>query len=106
MGYQRHNAIIVTSFDEKAVINARIQAKRMFGYVSEISPKMINNYTSFFIPPDGSKEGWPESDAADSQRNAFMDWCKSGAYEDGSNILNVVDVSFAGDGDAKIDNEV
>lgn len=106
MGYERHNAIVVTSWDKDKVKEAHEQASRMFWWVSPISPEAINGYTSFFIPPDGSKEGWPESIAADKTRSAFMDWVNGKAYDDGSNSLRVVDVSFSGDGDGKIDREI
>jgi len=106
MGYQRHNAIVVTSWKEDLIELAHKQASGMFPWVSELSPEALNGYRSFFIPPDGSKEGWPESDAADKVRAAFFEWCRSQGYEDGSNSLCVVDVSFAGDGDAAIDKEI
>ena len=63
MGYMRHHAILVTSWDAKLLASAHAQAVKMFAYVSPISPAFVNGYQSFFIPPDGSKEGWPESDA-------------------------------------------
>lgn len=106
MGYQRHNAIVVTSWNKEKVVEAHAQATKMFEWVSPISPEVINGYTSFFIPPDGSKEGWDESNAADKVRTAFMDWVAAKSYDDGSNSLCVVDVSFAGDDDGKVDREI
>lgn len=106
MGHQRHNAVVVTSWNKEKVAEAHNQATKMFGWVSPISPEVINGYSSFFIPPDGSKEGWAESDAADKVRAAFMDWIAAKSYDDGSNALCVVDVSFAGDGDGKVDREI
>ena len=55
----------MTSWDKKYLIKARTAAEGIFPWVSEISPTAINGYVSFFIPPDGSKEGWKESTEGD-----------------------------------------
>jgi hypothetical protein len=94
MGYMRHHAIIVTSFQDDILLKAHNQAERMFGKISEILVSDVNGYSTFFIPPDGSKEGWPESDAGDKSRSAFMDWCDAQAYEDGSNSIVAVELRY------------
>lgn len=76
MGYIRHDAIIATSFDLRYLHMARDKAQELglqaFGpFASE-----VNNYVSFFIPPDGSKEGWPDSDEADKKRMAWKTWIR------------------------------
>ena len=74
MGYMRHHAIIVTSWNRRSMLEARNKAKKIFPYVSEISPETTNGYYSLFIPPDGSKEGWDESDEGNERRNKFLSW--------------------------------
>ena len=32
---------------------------------------------SFFIPPDGSKEGWDDSEEGDKSRDRFVGWLRS-----------------------------
>ena len=98
MGYMCHHAIIVTSCIEGLLDRALIQAQAIFEYVSPISKKAVNGYQSFFIPPDGSKEGWGESDDGDERRQHFIDWLTSQAFEDGSNSLTWIEVQY-GDGD-------
>jgi len=66
----------------------------MFDEISDIMMSATNEYYTFFVPPDGSKEGWPESDAGDKSRSAFMDWCDSQAYEDGSNSITAYDIRY------------
>jgi hypothetical protein len=34
----------------------------------------MNGFYSFFIPPDGSKDLWPESDHGDGRREKFLRW--------------------------------
>lgn len=99
MGYIKHNAIIVTG-DSYPEAQLRFElayqkAKELFGdLVSNIVPALINGYQSFFIAPDGSKEGWDLSDEYDKKRKEFMDFLDSLAYSDGSNAIKFVNVSF------------
>ena len=97
MGYMRHHAIVVTSWSAESIEKAHSQAAEMFRWVSPVSPEATNGYRSFFIPPDGSKEGWAESNIGNMQRTAFMDWCDAQAYEDGSNNLSFAEVLFGDD---------
>lgn len=86
MGYMRHHAIIVTAWDN-SIQKAHAEAIRLFhipptgpasydrvAEVTDITPESVNGYRSFFIAPDGSKEGWGHSDTGDTARNAFVHW--------------------------------
>lgn len=73
----RHHAIIVTGFSKDRILPAHEKAKEIFGaHVTEILPEVTNGYLTFFIGPDGSKEGWPESDDGDKKRYEFKEWVK------------------------------
>lgn len=77
MGYLRRHAIIVTGdnwHDAKDLKDAHAKATELFPWVSPISAAHTNGEMSFFIPPDGSKEGWPESTAGDTRRDTFVAW--------------------------------
>ena len=97
MGYMRHHAIIVSSWNDKLVKKARRAAKEIFPYVSPVSQEAVNGYRSFFVPPDGSKEGWEESQLGDRQRAMFIEWLDTQRYEDGSTCLNWVEVQYGDD---------
>jgi len=97
MGYMRHHAIVVSSWNKPLLSEAHAYATSMFPAISEIVPSDINGYASFFVPPDGSKEGWPDSDLGDSRRSDFIAWLRTKAYEDGSTSLDWVEVQFADD---------
>lgn len=76
MGYIRHHAIVVTGFDE-CLDRAHKGAVKILGsLVSEIIKSRMNGYRSFFVAPDGSKEGWNDSEVGDSQRDDFILWLK------------------------------
>ncbi|HEV8716163.1 MAG TPA: hypothetical protein VGX03_25475 [Candidatus Binatia bacterium] len=97
MGYMQHHAIIVTSCINEKFSAAYKKAKELFPKVSDPVPSGTNGYYSFFIPPDGSKEGWEASDAGDERRRIFRGWLNSQAYEDGSNSLKWVEVQYGDD---------
>lgn len=99
MGYHRHHAIVVTSWREASVLKAHAEAERLFGdtraHVTPISPVAVNGYTSFAVLPDGSKEGWPDSDRPDDAREAFKAYL-SDMQTEGS-WCSWVEVNFGGD---------
>ena len=97
MGYDRHHAIIVTTWDEEKIKKARKIALQKFPAVSEILKSEINAWYSFFIPPDGSKEGWDESKNGDNRRYKFIEWLESQKYEDGSSPFDWVEIQYGDD---------
>lgn len=96
MGYMRHHAIIMTSFDDVLIKEARDKANKLFseGMVSELLMSPVNGYCSFFIAPDGSKEGWNESDEGDDAREEFKTWLLSKRYEDNSSPIDWAEVQY------------
>ena len=97
MGYMRHNAIVVTSYSDELIETAHKLAVEIFEDVSTITPSKTNGYQSFLVPPDGSKEGWDESDAGDKNRDKFIAWLDSQRYDDGSTSLDWVEVQYGDD---------
>ncbi len=109
MGHIRHHAILVTSFDERGIKDAHQEAERIFAAMEDISPvsakleispiieSPLNEYKTFFIPPDGSKEGWDTSDQGDRCRKEFVDWLNSRRFDDGSSYLDWAVVRYGDD---------
>ena len=110
MGYIKHNAIIVTGWQEGKVLEARNKAIEIFEdcfsgeptakpygskLISEIIPGLINGQSSFFIAPDGSKEGWETSQNGDTAREQFCKWLDS----EQDNYCDYIEVRFGGDDD-------
>lgn len=98
MGYTRHHAIVVTSSIEDLVGEAHATAVRIFEpTAAQVTPLMrptTNGFVSFAVLPDGSKEAWEESDAADRAREEFVTWLDERVYEDGSTSLPWAEVQF------------
>ena len=101
MGYMRHHAIVVTSISDDLIKKANAKALGLFGPggVSTILPPQNNGYMTFIVPPDGSKEGWPESDKGDDLREAFIEWLREQYYEDGGTSLSWAEVQYGDDED-------
>ena len=57
---------------------------------------MVNHTLTWMFLPDGSKEGWPESDAGDIYRQRFADLFAIQYEEDGSTPFDVALVQYGG----------
>ena len=93
MGYIRHDAIIVTSWNDEHLEAAKGKAEELRLTVTS-SVTTINNTGSFLIASDGSKEGWSKHDDANLARHAWMKWVR-----DNQDILYIdwAHVSYGGD---------
>lgn len=84
MGYIRHNAIVVTGHiwnhledgEETDIRCAHAKAEEIGLLVSPIVEGATNATGSFFVAPDGSKEGWETSDEFDAMRDGFVQWLR------------------------------
>jgi hypothetical protein len=98
MGYIKHHTIVVTSWKKDYINDARNKAIGLFkdlasadSLVSPILEGIVNTQYSFFIAPDGSSEGWSESDQCNHARNEYLNWLES------NNRVDFVEVMFGGD---------
>lgn len=76
MGYMAHHTIVVTSWSSESLLAAHTKANELGCGVSNIVGPLQNAECSFFVAPDGSKEGWPESDEGDHRRAMFIAWLR------------------------------
>jgi hypothetical protein len=97
MGYMRHHAIIMTSWKKEVIEAAAVEARRLGCETAGPVESMTNSFWSLLIAPDGSKEGWDESDAGDERRAALVRWTKTLRYEDGSSPLEWAEVVYSND---------
>ncbi len=92
MGYIRHDAIIATSFEEDHIKTARLKARKTGLTCSEIVYSPMNGYASFMIVPDGSKEGWEDSQNGDKMRKVWIRWIQKSEL-----CIDWAHISFGGD---------
>ena len=74
MGYIRHSAIILTGWKDEHIAAAKDKAEIIGLQVIGPSKEVTNGYKTICVVPDGSKEGWPESNQGDERRREFTDW--------------------------------
>lgn len=98
MGSMIHHAIVVTADTAERGAQAAAAATAC-GLPGVSAPWVdaINGYATVFVPPDGSNAGWPESDAGDARRQAFVDWLEARRGPDGSSPWSWVEVSYGPD---------
>jgi len=96
MGYIRHDAILVTHWNEDFVVESHEKAIQLGLPCSNIVESIINGYTSFLIAPDGSKEGWPDSSEGDIARNLWIEWAQE-KLKEREYFVDWVHISYGGD---------
>ncbi len=96
MGYIRHHAIVVVGWDGARVAKAHEKAVSLEMQASEVITSHVNAYHSFFVAPDGSKEGWEDSEEGDRRRAEFIAWLKT----EPDIWLDWAEVELDSDGDA------
>lgn len=98
MGYFRHDAIVVQGEDQFGIEIAHDHAINVFAEthvkVTEVTPAVINASRAFLIAPDGSKEGWKDSDDGDKAREVYLEFLE---LDDRVRLLDWVRVNFGGD---------
>lgn len=110
MGYIAHRTMVLTSWREEDIKAAHAKALELARQIDEkmslhlphpprwarvVSPiiqGVVNDYYSFFIAPDGSKEGWDDSDAGDWLRTTLALWISAHDL-----YVDYVIVRFGGD---------
>lgn len=108
MGYFAHDAVIVTTNDYWPETLPNIEEFReslpeewrplVIGPVSGV----VNGYITYAFLPDGSKEGWDDSDLGDDYRRWFADLFKT----EERGYPDKVSIRFGGDTDAPSIREV
>ena len=80
--------IVVSSWNSEAMLNAWWKAKELIGerFVTPIYLATCNGFETFFIVPEGSREGWEDHINYCDKRKQLMEWLKKHEYEDGSNV--------------------
>lgn len=94
MGIINHNAIIATTWSQDAAREFNAWLLRYPNALCSSLESPCNGYVTFFIAPDGSKEGWEESDAGDRFRDTVIARLRQDDYDDGSSPWAWVEVGY------------
>lgn len=106
MGTTIHHTVVVSCFSKEKAEKARQKAIEIYKdhnsvhdgdtsrIISEVVRGLRNDISSFFIAPDGSKEGWDASNYSDVARNKFVEYMLNDADQ---LYCDFVVVEFGGD---------
>ena len=97
MSHIVHHCIVVTSWNGSDIRAAHDAAAACGLFTSPIIESPINAHFSFLVSPDGSGEGWDESDAGDENREKFKAWLRGVRHEDGSSSLSWFEAAYSPD---------
>lgn len=97
MGHIRHNAIVVTTFDEIAIQEAVTVARHIRLQVLGPSVEVLNGFYSLLICPSGSAIGWHDSIVDLDKRGRFKGWLNHQRHGDGSSALEWVEIAYGDD---------
>lgn len=105
MGVIQHHAVVATTWNRGEVdrirkwIDAIPPRSAMFGDAGRrrlfiFGEGISNEYYTVVMIPDGSKEGWPESDSCNELREEFIRELERNKESDGSTAWHWVEVGF------------
>ncbi len=89
-----NKAILVTSWDLDTLAKAHAEVPSTL-IVSPIISQPLNGRATFTVLGSGSKAGWPEAIQDDLQLTMYIEWLRAQAYDDGSNVLDYTQVTYA-----------
>ncbi len=96
MGVVNHNAIIATTWskpDAELIIEwVNTNARNYTGLFTYSTNEY--GFTTIVMNPDGSKEGWEDSNNCDRIRDELIAYLDTFTYSDDSSSISYVEVSF------------
>ena len=100
MSNTQHLTLIVSSWDTKILKRARKEAIKIFGRdrVSKSLGGSVEVTKTFMVSPSGSGEEWDDDTKHKLQLLQFANFVDENKYEDGSNKLQYVIVSYGDHG--------
>jgi hypothetical protein len=103
MGIEQHHAVLASTWDPKSAarLQTYVREKKLLVTTREAP---INGIVTFVLHPDGSKDGWDESDKGDRVRAELIEFLRTdGRYEDGGSPWMWVEVT-RGERGSEIEN--
>jgi hypothetical protein len=97
MGVMNHNAVIATTWSDKKAAALRSWIAGLEYKERDLfseTESWTNGYFTFFLAPDGSKEGWPESATGDELRDRLVAKLAEDEDDDGYSSWKWIEVGF------------
>lgn len=106
----KHHTIAITSNDKVqlealrnrvlSIYKEKMEAKKGNQIVSPIFESLINSFCTFYIIPDGSKEGYDASEDGDTVRKSIVELINSYNQAGRENIFRFIEISYGEDASA------
>lgn len=90
----QHNAIVITSWNEHAIDDAKAHCHSLALFTIGPTPPCVNGFRTLLVPPRGSKSGWEDAEAHDVQREKLRDWLRGYRTENGGAPFEWVEVAY------------
>lgn len=98
MGVENNESIIAITGDDKIIqdikdwitTNLADEERSLFVFV----PSIVNEKTTIFMAPDGSKKGWKTAEHYADIRDELIEFFKTFEYDDGSSPIEWVEVGW------------
>lgn len=107
MGVVNHNAVIATIEDYPALDSHYAVVIEWISSLTHTEQQLflvgrgwVNGSRTIVLIPDGSKEGWAESDRGNDLRKRFIERLREDDFEDGSCPWRYVEIGFGEFGQA------
>ena len=97
MGFVQHDAIVVTTWDQKLAHRLFRTTGRCGLRTTNTTFSHMNGYVSFLVAPSGSNAGWDEAERHAAGRDAFIACLKAERFEDGSSPVEWCEVAYGSD---------
>lgn len=105
VGSALHHALIVTASDEATIRAAHDHARTLLDLrvvsvnsaadmLTPVLHTYLNGYCSFALLPDGSQEGYEDSDEGDRVRDELVMWLEAQRDEESSSRFDWVEVAY------------
>jgi len=106
MGVEQYESIIATTWDDNVVNELKEwiwqfneEERSLFVFI----PALVNAKTTLFLATNGSKRGRETESRGREIRSLLIDKLESFAYEDGSNSIKWIEVSYGERGQRIVD---
>jgi hypothetical protein len=96
MSHVKHETVCITSWKKETLHELRGRLIGIGAPLTAVYESPVNNYSTFYVIPMGSKAGWPESKLHLDRIETIKKIIKEFDYEDGSNPIDFT-VSEYGD---------
>ena len=97
MGYIRHKAIIITSYNKAAIDDVAKKALSLGLQITVSDESIENGFYTMTVCPSGRKSGWETTEWHNKAQKQFIGYLNAFRNSDNSSCLEWVAISYGND---------